>query len=135
MAAPALRWAVAVVLAMTAGVSVLNLGPDVSFIEEEFSLPTIIQGGVSYALIVPSLSGGFLVSGEFREAKDRDSSFLVGVEYQHMGLVSLGFGYRYPNTSPGPAFRGLRPQSTHRIRTVAGGERRLVCHDCSRSSI
>jgi hypothetical protein len=79
---------------LTAGASLLNLGPKVSFIDEEFSLPTIFQAGVSYALALPSLSGGVLVSGEFREAKDRDASFLVGVEYQHLGLVSLGFGYR-----------------------------------------
>lgn len=81
-------------LPLTAGVSVLNLGPDVSFIDEEFSLPTIFQGGLSYAMNMPSLSGAFLVSGEFRKAKDRDSSILFGVEYQHLGLVSLGFGYR-----------------------------------------
>jgi hypothetical protein len=81
-------------LPLVAGVSVLNLGPRVSFINEEFSLPTIIQGGASYVVGLPSLSGGILVSGEYRKPRDRDSSFLVGVEYQHLGLVSLGFGYR-----------------------------------------
>lgn len=80
-------------LPVTAGVAVLNLGPKMSYISEEFSLPRVIQGGASYMLMLPSLRGGLLVSGEYRDAKDRDGAFLVGVEYQHQGLVSLGFGY------------------------------------------
>jgi len=81
-------------LPLTAGVSVLNLGPDVSFVDEEFSIPAVVQGGVSYTLPVRSLSGGVLVSTEMRKVSDEDASLLVGVEYQHLGLVSLGFGYR-----------------------------------------
>jgi hypothetical protein len=86
-------------LPLTAGVAVLNLGPDMSYVSEEISLPTVVQAGATYSIDLPSFSGGVLVSGELRKVREQDASFLLGVEYRHQGLVSLGFGYRTADES------------------------------------
>ncbi|MBD3336469.1 MAG: PorV/PorQ family protein [Candidatus Eisenbacteria bacterium] len=81
-------------LPLAAGVSVLNLGPDPSFIEESFPIPTMVQAGASYFVPFRSLSGAVLLSADVRSARDRDTELLTGIEYEYMQLVSLGLGYR-----------------------------------------
>jgi hypothetical protein len=74
------------------GISLVNLGPPMKFIEDEFDLPATWQGGGTYA--VPVWAGEFAVSAEARKVRGDDAGLNVGASYEYRELVSARAGYR-----------------------------------------
>ncbi|MBD3237522.1 MAG: PorV/PorQ family protein [Candidatus Eisenbacteria bacterium] len=75
------------------GLTVQNVGSDMKFLVEEFSLPLAVQGGVSWRR--PTGAGGrLLVAADLRHVQDEGTGLLVGVEYGYREMLSLGVGYQ-----------------------------------------
>ncbi len=76
------------------GISVTNLGNDMTFINEPYSLPTILRFGARTTLYN---EGDHLVYGAFQVGRPNDANeqYNLGVEYVYQNLVSLRTGYRF----------------------------------------
>jgi hypothetical protein len=88
------QWASTPESPLRLGLAMQNLGPKMSYIEEEFDLPLTFQGGASYLLDLPSANGRFLLAADVRGTKDEDTAFLFGAEYTYDNTLSLGVGYQ-----------------------------------------
>jgi len=72
------------------GAAVRNLGSDMTFLSEKYSLPTSLTGGASF-----NLFHGFVMAAELRhEPNVSRTSFNLGTEYQALGVMSLRAGYQ-----------------------------------------
>ncbi len=91
------------------GASVQNLSNDIAFNQvqivnqsgagpiaggESFSLPTTVQGGVSYRPAAMIANGAVEVSLEGRQVSGEDFSVLMGARYLYRDLAALSMGYR-----------------------------------------
>jgi len=82
------------VLRTRLGISVNNLGRDLSYIHEQYSLPTVLRFGVRTAVYEEenhSLFAAFQVG----RPNDADEQYNLGAEYVFEKLVSLRGGYRF----------------------------------------
>jgi hypothetical protein len=82
------------VTGLSAGVSVQNLGPQMSFIEDKFDLPVLYKVGAAYGAPVPALSGDLLVTGDVVLPNDGDAKVHVGIEFEYSEMFALRAGYR-----------------------------------------
>lgn len=76
------------------GISVNNLGRDLKFINEQYSLPSTLRFGVEtnvYNEDVHDINAAFQVS----RPNDADEQYNFGVEYVYQDMVSLRTGYRF----------------------------------------
>jgi hypothetical protein len=76
------------------GISVNNLGKDMTYINEQYSLPTALRFGARTTVIE---SDAHLVYAVLQIARpnDADEQYNVGAEYVFSGLVALRAGYRF----------------------------------------
>jgi len=88
------QWAPAVATPLRLGLSVRNLGPAMSFIEEEFDLPLTVQGGVAWQRPLAGLQGELTLAADVRHVRDQGTGLLAGVEYGYRELLSFGVGYQ-----------------------------------------
>ena len=91
------------------GLAVQNLSSDVSFNQvqiinqagngplaggETFSLPVVVQGGVTYTPDMQIMDGGVEIALEGRSVSGEDASVLFGARYHYRDLAALSVGYR-----------------------------------------
>ncbi len=99
---------------LSVGLTVQNLGPQMSFIEEKFDLPVQYKAGVAYATPVETLKGDVLFTGDVIVPNDGDPKTHFGLEYEYEDMVALRVGYRggWDNQNisfgPGAKVRGMR---------------------------
>jgi len=75
------------------GVSVQNLGPENSYIDEKFSLPWVLRGGGSFELVKFGKQT-LLAAGDMVVSADRRTTTSVGAEYSYMDTFFLRGGYK-----------------------------------------
>ncbi len=73
---------------------VQNLGPSLTYIEESFDAPLMIQGGASYAILLDALQGRVELAAEARHVRDEGGAFLAGAAYEYRELLRFGLGYQ-----------------------------------------
>lgn len=76
------------------GFAVLHLGSAMKYVEEEFDIPTTIQGGVTHRIPVSALDGALQIAAEVRSVRDQDTQIVFGTEYQYLDFTSLQVGYQ-----------------------------------------
>jgi hypothetical protein len=79
---------------LSAGVAVLNLGPQMKFIEEKFDLPVMYKVGAALDVPVESLNGNVVIASDAIMPADGDTKVHFGLEYEYAGMIALRFGYR-----------------------------------------
>jgi hypothetical protein len=82
------------VLRTRLGISVNNLGRDLKFINEQYSLPTVLRFGVQtdvYREDVHLVNTALQIS----RPNDADEQYNLGLEYVYQSMVSLRAGYRF----------------------------------------
>jgi hypothetical protein len=88
------RYAVPGYEGLTAAVALLNLGPQMSFIEEKFDLPVMYKVGGALDVPVESLSGDIVFSSDVVIPADGTTKVHIGMEYEYAGMIALRLGYR-----------------------------------------
>jgi hypothetical protein len=76
------------------GLALLNVGPSMKFISEDFDLPLTAQGGASLELPLRSLSGRLQLGAEVRQVRGEDPALLWGAEYGYGQHLTFGLGYQ-----------------------------------------
>lgn len=76
------------------GLAVQNLGPQMSFIEENFDLPVQYKAGAAYVTDVETFKGDLLVTGDVIVPDAGDMKTHFGLEYEYDDMVALRVGYR-----------------------------------------
>ncbi len=76
------------------GAAVRNIGPSISFIDEEVDLPLTIQGGLAYIRPLDQMNGQVTVAAELRNVRDQGTSFHGGLEYDYRETLRFGVGYQ-----------------------------------------
>jgi Type IX secretion system protein PorV len=76
------------------GISVNNLGRDLKYLNETYSLPTALRFGARTTLYEEGIHRAFVVV-QIGRPNDADEQYNVGVEYTYQDLVSLRSGYRF----------------------------------------
>jgi len=81
-------------LKTTLGISVNNLGRDLKFINEQYSLPSVLRFGAQTNVY---REDAHLVNVAFQVTRpnDADEQYNLGVEYVYQDMVSLRAGYRF----------------------------------------
>lgn len=76
------------------GISVNNLGKDMTYINEQYSLPTSLRFGARTTVVQED---AHLLYAAFQVARpnDADEQYNLGVEYVFQNLLSLRTGYRF----------------------------------------
>lgn len=82
------------VLRTRLGISITNLGQDLKYITEQYSLPTALRFGAKTTVIQEDMH---LVSAVFQIGRpnDADEQYNVGLEYTFHELLSLRGGYKF----------------------------------------
>ncbi|MFH1784760.1 MAG: PorV/PorQ family protein [bacterium] len=74
---------------LSAGIAVQNIGPQMKFIEEPFSLPLTVTAGVGYKML-----GGLTLGMDVKhQVVDSITSISVGTEYFPVSMLALRAGY------------------------------------------
>jgi len=76
------------------GVSLTNIGKDVQFINEAYSLPTALRFGVLVDLLRDP-SNQFVSTFQVTRLNDADEQYNLGGEYTFNSLVALRVGYKF----------------------------------------
>jgi hypothetical protein len=79
---------------LTLAASVLNLGPQAKFVEEEFYPPFQMRVGASYRYDAPWLRGNLIAATDMVVPNDGDSKLHLGAEYNYERLMSVRVGYK-----------------------------------------
>ncbi len=79
---------------LTAGLAIQNLGPGMSFIEDEFDLPVTYRIGAAFEAPFEPLRGDVLLVGDAVVPNDGDAKMHFGIEYEYADMIALRFGYR-----------------------------------------
>jgi hypothetical protein len=88
---------------------VLNLGPPMTFIEEEFALPRSVKIGGSYERAVDPIRGQVLFTFDGVFVNDGDPKQHLGAEYVYRRTLALRAGYKGGYDSYGGTFgAGIR---------------------------
>lgn len=82
------------VLKSRLGISVNNLGRDLQYIHEQYSLPTVLRFGVRTVLYEEE-SNRLYSTFQISRPNDADEQYNLGFEYIFNNLVSLRTGYRF----------------------------------------
>ncbi len=82
------------VLRTRLGISVTNLGRDLKYINEQYSLPTTLRFGARTQIFQGEGSALF-AAVQVGRPNDADEQYNVGVEYVFQDLVALRTGYRF----------------------------------------
>lgn len=76
------------------GLAVKNVGPAMKFIEREFDLPLMVQGGVSWQRALGSNGSRLTLAADLKSVRDDGTAALFGAEYGYGNLLSFGVGYQ-----------------------------------------
>ncbi len=79
---------------LTAGIALVNLGPQMKFIEETFDLPVMYKVGAALDVPVEALRGDVVVTTDAVMPADGDMKVHFGMEYEYAEMIALRFGYR-----------------------------------------
>ena len=79
---------------LTLAASMLNLGPQASFVEEKFYPPLELRLGGAYEIRKEALRGGLILAADVLFPNDDDARTLFGVEYSYGNLLMVRFGYK-----------------------------------------
>ena len=82
------------VLRTRLGISVNNLGRDLKFLNEQYSLPTTLRFGARTTLFEEDVHRVFLAL-QVGRANDADEQYNLGVEYSFQEIIALRTGYRF----------------------------------------
>jgi hypothetical protein len=87
---------------LTLAASMLNLGPQASFVQEKFYPPFQIRGGACYRYERDWLRGGLILAADAVFPNDGDAKVHVGMEYEYEKLLSIRAGYKANYYAQGP---------------------------------
>lgn len=76
------------------GTAILNLGPEMKFEEEKFSLPLIYKLGAAYKTSEKRLNGNIILDLDLVKPRDSDLKLHSGIEYNYDKILSLRIGYQ-----------------------------------------
>ncbi|HEY6192202.1 MAG TPA: PorV/PorQ family protein [Bacteroidota bacterium] len=76
------------------GVSLTNIGKDVKFINETYSLPTALRFGVLVD-VMKNESNSFVTTLQIARVNDADEQYNFGTEYVFGNMVALRGGYKF----------------------------------------
>jgi hypothetical protein len=76
------------------GISVTNLGRDLKYINEQYSLPTTLRFGARVQ-VFESENHAVFTALQVGRPNDADEQYNIGVEYVFQNLVALRTGYRF----------------------------------------
>lgn len=76
------------------GISVTNLGRDLKYVNEQYSLPTTLRFGARTTLMESDLHALF-AAVQVGRPNDADEQYNAGLEYVFQNLVALRTGYRF----------------------------------------
>ncbi len=76
------------------GISVNNLGRDITFLNEEYSIPTALRFGARVTAYEDDENMVYLAA-QIGRPNDAEEQYNVGAEYTYSGLLSLRGGYRF----------------------------------------
>ncbi|MCJ7508130.1 MAG: PorV/PorQ family protein [candidate division Zixibacteria bacterium] len=76
------------------GTAILNIGPEMKFEEEKFSLPLIYKLGVAYKTSEKHLKGDIILAMDLVKPKDNDLKLHSGLEYNYNKILFLRMGYQ-----------------------------------------
>jgi hypothetical protein len=79
---------------LSVGAGVRNVGGKMKFIDDEFDLPMIFQGGASWARPVGGKVANLLLAADLLVPKDGNTSVRVGSELSYRDFSSISVGYR-----------------------------------------
>jgi len=79
---------------LTIAASVLNLGPQTSFVEEKFYPPFELRLGGAYEIRRESLRGGLILAADVSFPNDSDARTMFGLEYSYRKMLMARFGYK-----------------------------------------
>ncbi|MCK4914903.1 MAG: PorV/PorQ family protein, partial [Candidatus Eisenbacteria sp.] len=79
---------------LTAAVALLNLGPQMKFIEEKFDLPVMFKVGAALDVPVDALHGNLVIASDAVMPTDGSTKIHFGMEYEYAEMIALRFGYR-----------------------------------------
>jgi hypothetical protein len=88
------RYEIPVLEGLSAGVAVVNLGPTMKFIEDEFDLPVMYKAGAALDVPFESLKGDVVFVADAIKPSDGDLKLHLGMEYEYAEMIALRFGYR-----------------------------------------
>jgi|ERR1041384_565413 hypothetical protein len=76
------------------GVSLTNIGKDVKFINETYSLPTALRFGVLFD-VMKSPTNSFVTTLQIARLNDADEQYNFGTEYTFNNLIALRGGWKF----------------------------------------
>jgi hypothetical protein len=79
---------------LSAAVAVVNLGPQMKFIEEKFDLPVMYKLGAALDVPIETLKGNVVIASDAVMPADGDTKIHFGLEYEYAEMIALRFGYR-----------------------------------------
>lgn len=79
---------------LTLAASLLNLGPQTSFVEEKFYPPFQLRLGGAYEIRKEALHGGLILASDVVFPNDNDTKVHFGLEYTYERLLMVRFGYK-----------------------------------------
>jgi hypothetical protein len=79
---------------LTLAASMLNLGPQASFVTEKFYPPFQFRFGACYRYDADVLRGGALIAADAVFPNDGDAKVNMGAEYNYRGVLSVRAGYK-----------------------------------------
>jgi hypothetical protein len=82
------------VLRTRLGISLLNLGRDLKFINEQYSLPTSLRFGARTSVYEDDMHRAYIAL-QVGRPNDADEQYNVGAEYVFSNLLALRGGYRF----------------------------------------
>jgi hypothetical protein len=89
---------------LTFGGAVQNLGPKLSYVQDEFLLPLTARVGADYRFDLPQARGSVVAAFDLVFPTDADQRQHVGLEYAFQDLASLRVGYKGNYDSQGLTF-------------------------------
>ncbi len=88
------RYDMPTVPGLSFGAAVQNIGPDMKFIKDEFSLPLMYRVGAALDIPVEALRGDLLLTSDAIVPNDGDTKYHFGAEFEYSRMIALRFGYR-----------------------------------------
>ena len=79
---------------LTLAASILNLGPQATFVEEKFYPPLQLRAGAAYRYDAPWVHGNIITATDVVFPNDGDAKLHVGAEYNYERYVSVRAGYK-----------------------------------------
>jgi hypothetical protein len=80
---------------LSIGAGVFNIGPEMKFVTEKFSIPRTIVGGAAYAFPMTQWQSSVVVAADAVSYKGEDAKFHTGAEYRFRNVASLSAGYKF----------------------------------------